>query len=447
MGCFLDLVQVGAFCLYKTMNRLRVRLASVGRLAASCVALGMFSGVASASESEGFRLSGFGTLGYVQDDRRDIAPARDISQRLDHSYRTGPSWKMDSRLGVQLEYRFGSVADFVVQSVVRDQEKASVDSSIELAYLSLKPNAQTDVRLGRVGYDAFLMSDHRNVGYAYQWVRPPTEFYGWIPIFSVDGLDAAYRFDAGDVRWRIKVQAGSSRLNIPIGDSTFKFTTHDLRNISGAGQSGPWRFKAAYSEITVDNDVGSLAPLRSGLGQLAAATQGAFPAISAEAIDLGRKTTFKGMKISYATVGAAYDDDLWFAQGELGRTTSSASVGGQSNMAYVGGGRRFGDWAPFVLLSTIQPTEKRLEARSDWGQIGQQNLQNQALYTANSTRMAQSTVSLGARWDFYKQAALKLQWDSTWVQAHGYSLWWRDYPVNDRSQRINMITATLDFIF
>ena len=61
------------------------------------------------------RVSGFGTLGYVWDNRGDMAPSREVSQRPDKGYRTGPSWKMDTRLGVQLEYRFNEMADVVVQ--------------------------------------------------------------------------------------------------------------------------------------------------------------------------------------------------------------------------------------------------------------------------------------------------------------------------------------------
>ena len=70
------------------------------------------------------------------------------------------------------------------------------------------PN-QLDFRVGRINFDAFLMSDHRHVGYAYPWVRPPSEFYAWIPIFSMDGIDAAYNFQSKDARWRIKAQAGA----------------------------------------------------------------------------------------------------------------------------------------------------------------------------------------------------------------------------------------------
>lgn len=400
-----------------------------------------------ASEAEGLRVSGFGTLGYVWDNRGDMAPSREVSQRPDKGYRTGPSWKMDTRLGVQLEYRFNEMADVVVQSVVRDQERLTFDSSLELAYLGLKPTAQWDIRLGRVGFDAFLMSDHRNVGYAYPWIRPPVEFYGWIPIFSVDGADAAYRFKMGDSRWRLKAQAGRSHVSIPVASETYDFETHDLWSLSLTGEQGAWRFKAAAAGLSMASGLDSLQPLQGGLTQLAQATRLAFPEISREATALAKGTQFKGAHIGYASLGAAYDDGLWFGQAEWGRSSSSAKIGGESHMGYLGFGRRFGDWAPYVMLSAIRPRNERSEAVSNWALIGQQSLQNQAIGAINATRMEQQTLALGARWDFHAQAALKMQWSSTRVKPYGYALWWRDARLDQGNSRVDMFALSLDFMF
>ena len=415
--------------------------------AALCILGVCLASVTHAQAGEGLRLSGFGTLGYVWDDRGDMAPSREVSQRPDNGFRTGPIWKMDSRLGVQVEYRFNAVADVVVQSVVRDQERMTGDSSLELAYLSLKPNDQWDVRLGRVGFDAFMMSDHRNVGYAYTWIRPPVEFYGWIPIFSVDGADAAYRFAAGGVRWRLKAQVGQSHVSLPVRSEVFDFETHDLWSLSLSGEVGSWRFKTAAAGLSMGGELDSLQALQSGLIQVAQATRAVFPSISAEATALAKGSHFKGAHISYASLGVSYDDGVWFGQSELGRSGSSTSIGGESHMGYLGLGRRFGDWAPYVMLSAIRPRNDLRGAENNWAVIGQQLLQTQALGAINSTRMEQQTLALGARWDFHSQAALKMQWSSTKIKPHGYALWWRD-PQNDgRARRVGMFSAALDFVF
>ena len=39
-------------------------------------------------------------------------------------------------------------------------------------------------------------SDFQDVGFAYTWVRPPTDLYGW-EIVSYNGVNATYRGDWG----------------------------------------------------------------------------------------------------------------------------------------------------------------------------------------------------------------------------------------------------------
>ena len=392
---------------------------------------------------DGLRLSGFGTLGYVTDNRSDIAPARDIAQRPDDNFSTGASWKMDSRLGVQMEYSLSPGADLVGQLVVRDQVHRDLDSSTELAYVTVRPDAQWDIRAGRINYDAFLMSDYRNVGYAYPWVRPPSEFYGWIPILSVDGLDATYRFESETARWRLKVQAGkSSTVALPLGTG-YEFQGKDMLGLSVTAQTDNWRFKLAHSQWTTANEVSPFAPLHAGLDALASA---GVPGVSAEAADLRRDLSFEGAKVSYATLGAAYDDGKWLAQAEIGYTTAGAAAVPHGRMAYASVGRRFGDWTPLLTLSSSRPDDAPRTAVNDWGAYNNL-LRGPALFVLNTSRIEQDTVSLGLRWDFHRQAALKVQWDQTQIKPTGYGLWWRDIAINQDSSRISLLALTMDFSF
>jgi hypothetical protein len=326
--------------------------------------------------------------------------------------------------------------------VLRDQFQGDFDSTTELAYLAFRPNAQWDLRAGRVNYDAFLMSDYRNVGYAYTWVRPPTEFYGWIPIFSVDGIDAAYSINTDAARWRIKAQAGNSKLSIPIGDG-YDFKANNLFGLSISRQSNSWRLKAAYSQFTIGSEVPALAPLHNGLDQVVAA---GIAGVSAEAADLRHEVAFKDARISYGTLGAAYDDGVWLAQAEAGISTSTKDMVPHGQMAYASIGRRFGDWTPFLMWSASHPGNSVRSADYNWGGSNT-TLRDPAINTVNATRMEQQTISIGARWDVHRQAAIKLQLDSTAIKPSGYGLWWRDGAITNQRSRVNMLSATLDFVF
>jgi hypothetical protein len=388
------------------------------------------------------RVSGFGTLGYANDDRSDLSPNRDLSQKAKNGAATGASWRLDSRLGVQLEYSVNRSMDLVGQFVVRDQYKSDVESVTELLYLSFRPHTRLDFRVGRINFDAFLMSDHRNVGYAYSWVRPPAEFYAWIPIFSMNGIDAAYNLQSKDVHWRIKAQAGNSSVTLPIVNG-YKFKAQNMLGLSVTRQSELWRIKASYSQLKIDDDVPAFAPLHQGLDFVVAVSM---PAVSAEAADLIRQLSYKNARIKYTTLGAVFDDGIWLAQAEIAHTATSAEAIPHGEVGYVSVGRRIDDWTPFVLLSASRPKNKVHVATNDWG-VFNSSLRDPAVFSVNQTRIEQRSLSIGTRYDFTNQMALKLQWTHSVIKPFGYALWWTEPQRFDKTTRVNQISASFDFTF
>ncbi len=393
-----------------------------------------------------FTLGGYGTLSYSMDDHETVAPARDISQKPDNGFNTDSTFKLDSRLGLHAYYHFSDTLDFVAQGVLRDQVNLTFLNSMELAYVEFKAFPQINVRAGRFGYDAFLMSDTRNIGYAYTWVRPPTEFYSWIPVFSVDGIDAIWRIDSGDVQWSIKAQIGSSHTDIPVGDQDYEIETDNLRAITLSRQSGSLQVKIGYSKFTLNNEADALSSLHQGLGAVAAATSKIFSGISREAAFLRNNTSFQEQNITYMTLGAAYDDGIWIAQAELSHSTATSNILPHGNMAYLAVGHRLGDWTPYLMYSITHPTYDVYVSTENWEPINQEALQEQAAYILNSTRMDQQTFSLGLRWDFHTQAAVKLQWDNSYIKPY-YGLWWHDLDVATHADHINSFTFSLEFMF
>lgn len=394
----------------------------------------------------GFSLNGYGTLACTADDRSDIAPARDISQEPDDGFNTGSTWKLDSRLGLHAHYRFSQKIDFILQGVLRDQTEFSVGKSVELAYAKLKPHYNFHVRAGRLGYDAFLMSDTRNIGYAYPWVRPPMEFYFWIPIFFVDGMDACYMIDSGNVQWCIRAQAGTSHTDLPLGEDGYSVEADNLWAVTLSRQSGPLTIKLGYSQCDLQNEISASKSLHHALNAVAGATSAAFPGIHNEATYLLSNLTLKDTDITYITMGISYDDGTWIAQAELSHAAITADVIPHGLMGYLALGYRIGDWTPYLIFSMVHPTYDVYKTDADWAAINGDELREAAVDALNSTRMDQKTCSIGGRWDFHDRAAVKLQWDSSYVRPY-YGLWWTRDSKSDTSRYINMFTFSLEFMF
>jgi hypothetical protein len=82
----------------------------------------------------------------------------------------------------------------------------------------------------------------------------------------------------------------------------------------------------------------------------------------------------------------------------------------------------------------------------NWSSISSdaQNLATRLTYGINGSRARQSTLSIGTRWDFHPQMALKVQLDHFWVSPTGSGLW---VGPSLSAARPNVLSATLDFTF
>jgi hypothetical protein len=117
-------------------------------------------------------------------------------------------------------------------------------------------------------------------------------------------------------------------------------------------------------------------------------------------------------------------------------------------MGFVSLGYRRGNFLPYVIISGSRASEIR-QAQTSWAALGSDAvlLQNGALTALNSPRMAQSTLSLGMRWDFDSRAALKLQWDHVRVRDGGWGLWTSSIGSDRAAGSANVLSASIDFVF
>lgn len=124
------------------------------------------------------------------------------------------------------------------------------------------------------------------------------------------------------------------------------------------------------------------------------------------------------------------------------------------NTAYATLGHRFGDWTPYIgygrarnALAVLPLPAWAAALTPVIGPVGAaqaQGLGSVVVTSLNNARVQQSSWSLGVRWDFHPQAALKLQWDRVRVQPSGSSLW---TGADGQAGNANVATAVVDFIF
>ncbi|POF59210.1 hypothetical protein CRN58_09955, partial [Vibrio vulnificus] len=151
--------------------------------------------------------SGFGSVGYSYENEPDIGYLRNISQPPDVE-RNG-SFLPDSNFGVQVDWALNYQWSLTAQWVLEDRVEQDFNNVTELSFIRYLPDANWDLRIGRVGLNAYTAADSRRIDYAHLWVRPPQELYGSIFYDSIDGLDVTYRSSINEVNWSASLQYGA----------------------------------------------------------------------------------------------------------------------------------------------------------------------------------------------------------------------------------------------
>ena len=423
---------------------LRTLSAPVSGIGALLVTMLMAGAVhAQSSEQSPLRINGFGTLGVASSAAPDGWRFRRDAAQYPQARST--TFDTDSRLGLQAHYELDPKLELASQVVLKRRlPGAKPLDSVEWLFASYRPTGNLTVRVGRTNPDLFLLSDYRNVGVAYPWVRPNTDFYAALPLYTTEGMDAAYVWNQDDTRWRLKAFAGQANARATVANSPdpiiFKMKsalgvilTRERDGLLLRGTIAGARLSAKGSDQTY---------------QLASALHGLQswpdPAIASAARALEDRLGLNPDTAIFSELGVSYDHDGWMWSAEYSQVNVETGTR-SAQSAYASVGRRFGDLTIYGLTGRTL-SRMGLQATPDWSALGAstQYVGQVAAQGINGMRVRQSSLSLGLRWDFHPQMALKLQWDHYWVGEYGSGLW---VGGNGQAVQPHVGTATLDFVF
>jgi hypothetical protein len=206
---------------------------------------------------------------------------------------------------------------------------------------------------------------------------------------------------------------------------------------------------ASVSNLRVEMANDSMRPAFDALDQLASLP---VPGVAADALRLRRRMGAESERATFFELGVRYEMGDWQWSAEYMRIANEPFV--KQDTVYATVGHRVGDWTPYVSYSHMREGTQALTTPA-WQDaltpvlgpaLAAQSQMMGAMLVAsvNATRIVQSTLSVGARWDLHPQAALKLQFDSTRNKAGGAGLWTGS---DVRAARSRVASAVVDFIF
>lgn len=385
--------------------------------------------------TERLRLSGFGTLGVTSAGKKRFGLQKDYI----HDAQFGDvSVLTDSVFGLQLDFELFKDLSATVQVVAEDRARQDFNNIVDWAYLSYRPTANTVIRAGRMGIDLFMLSEYRNVGYAYLWTHPVVEFYKPISLSHYEGFDFKYSRRIKPGYFEFKVYGGQTGSDIQLASGDLNLRMRPFVGFNTSLEDNNWKVRLTYATTDTASIRSPVDPLLNALNQV---PQTSWPQASA----LYNRLIGVNKQTHYYSAGFSYDNHDWVVQSEFSLMTSKWLSVNMTN-GYLSVGRRFG---PVTFYTVGSYAKSRDNPRVDRTQIITSGIEGLVSVTEdllNAVHTDQNTVSLGFRWDLHPQAALKAQWDHTWVRKHGGGLMVLKEPL-DHDITLNTFSLNLNFVF
>ncbi|MFZ6747704.1 hypothetical protein [Undibacterium sp. Ren11W] len=358
--------------------------------------------------SKSFHISGYGTLGAVHSSSNQVDFVRSLLQRDGVGYSRSIDFGMDSLLGLQLDLRPADEFGASIQAVSR-RGQSEFQPELTWAYARYTPNDTVQMRAGRLGFDVYLLADSRDVGYSYQWVRPPIEYFGPLTLSYLDGADAVLKTPLSDGVLRAKLYVGKAREKPAIGgnySAVFPLTGSPLLGAYLEYQNQHWQFRAGGARLRFNNEFPQMQELADAL------RSPSLQYFDPNAAALADRITFKDKTVDYLSAGVAYDNGPLQAQLMLSKLKSDLIAFPQNIAGYTTISYRLKQWTPYITYSAIRPNTSTPVLHLPPGIDPNLDAIAHAYRVTSEGQLAdQSTVSLGLRYDFAEKMDLKFQID------------------------------------
>lgn len=306
----------------------------------------------------------------------------------------------DNIMGLQLSFAMNEKASYTVQMV----SKHSADThavKTEWSYLSYQLNNKLRFRAGRIRIPYYMLSESVEVGYSYNWIRPPTEIYA-LSSNNAEMIDLTYEHSFGlfNTTSRVwfgrneDVQALGPGLDMPFAAEDVLGLTFDVNkgpfmghlgllynkkvsntfqgseegqlvsSLGGAAEAMLQAARAGIIDVSTDPNVQGIAGLiaigeGAGIGySLASATEVATDDLFAAVDGIARMTEGKAIQhinaeTYYVNIGGGYDDGKLQILGEFTRFDIRDTLLQSMEGGYITASYRFADkWVPFISYST-----------------------------------------------------------------------------------------------
>ena len=350
-------------------------------LAPSIIAAGMILGAG--AQAADVRINGFisvvgGTTLSEGKDLRATAPSPKstyiANKPTTGTYDDDISFKPDTIFGLQVSSNLGEGLSVTGQITGAGGE--DFDANIAWAYLTYEFNDTWSVMAGRQRIPFFANSDFLDVGYAYHWMRPPTETD--VSVDDFEGIKFQHLGYIGNWDTRAQIYAGENTSKDPRLAKLGLDDAFGIKDIAGVVYNignDNLQFRATY--MVGDLYINGFA----FVGQ-----DKASGGVGTKFFGLSGQWDFGNSFLMTEYVGYDYDEPLFSSGVESYRGW------------YTSLGHRMGDITPHITYAVSEETTSA-------------TLNGGPSCTVDGS-VDTSAITIGARWDFHPKAAFKVEYQT-----------------------------------
>nr|WP_197911748.1 porin [Kineobactrum salinum] len=383
-------------------------------------------------------INGYGTLGVVHsnDDKADYIG--DLLRPNGAGYTRSWSADIDSRIGLQALAGITPKLSVVVQLVSEQRYDNSYRPTTEWANVKYEFTPDFSVRIGRFVQPTFLFADTRKVAYTYPWVRPPTEVYRLVPTSHNDGVDVSYSVQFGELVQTLVASYGNLDAQSPDRLGGGKSEGRDTFSAMSTTEYGSATLRISYHQthLTIV-DFNSLFD--------------AFRQFGTEGMEIADRYDSDGDRVKFLGIGINYDPGQWFVIGEAG-AVDYQNVLGKSTAWYISAGYRFGTLTPYASFAKLNYTDMTSDPGLTLSSlpphlVGPAAGLNAGLNDILGRAAAQETTTVGLRWDFMQNVALKLQYEFIQRDDGSPGTFGNPQPGFEPGGDVDLFSASINFVF
>ena len=323
-------------------------------------------------------------------------------QKVD-GYSDEPSLKQQTLLAVQPTYSFTDSLSVTGQLLAHSSDNR--DSGAEWLYLSYRPDNAWHFRAGKLRMPFFAYSDSIDVGYSYPWISAPAQVYSNYLFSTFNGVSGSYNYAGSNFALNLEAYYGYFDGDILIAGSRVNVDgrVDDLRGLVVNLRSNNVGLRLSYHTGYNETRIYALEPLQEALQQIGMTA-------SASSLDSEGEVTFIEAALSYDTLSSFY-------KAEWVHTTTEFDAAPSLTGYYFTAGYNISDWTLHATYASSAYSETNAEDELQPILAAGYDPVNNPLYelAAGYYQVYNSlpdgsmdTYTLGARWDFDINMALKL---------------------------------------